>query len=642
MSGGTAWSKFGNFRSSPIDIALAKDGITLEAILNEEDLLQECKYNHSGLIEFFGRPQVLRRMVEYTIGRVPLDTPDHQLNTFMVSEVFAADLNIVLDGLFDNQDMMPLLFSILDEPTSISPLRVAYFRKLVYILWQRKPNRLMKWVKSRKDLLSKLIDHIGLYSIMELLVLIGWDDQRGATTDVQWLYKEGLIPKLVAKLAPEFDAEVHANTARALVDMVQKCPPGNQFLVSHLQSPPIMALIFEYLFSWSKSSQTHCLTLLTLLVQRNSLPETPLPSPAVDPLPVPIKMIHENIEKIVAILANSSLEPLPQPAGVIQPLGEHRLEAVRLIYVLFRCGHISILQELCRLRLPCILMKLFFEYEWHNMLHALVESLVNFMAIEFGTTLFHEALFDDAQVLQRLVEHFQRGQCPPHDPSGELPPPPRKFRSGCMGHVIRLCNRLNTCQTPLIAHFLAASFWADFCQGQLQIENERQSIVLGGSRPPQNADSDDDTLHVEPGPPAVADSAQAAQTQSQSTGEKRLADLMQDFTAEPDFEDEEWEHQEPWGGRPAPVPDRQEGSSESDEEAEEFFNPGFPTGLHSPQHGATQRPPHQGPPTSPDDSGSSSSDYDDGADEDDADSTPPRQPKQHNHVDTPARKPLHE
>ena len=40
----------------------------------------------------------------------------------------------------------------------------------------------------------------------------------------QWLYREGCIPKLVAKLAPQFGDQpsVHHNAGRALVDVVVK------------------------------------------------------------------------------------------------------------------------------------------------------------------------------------------------------------------------------------------------------------------------------------------------------------------------------------------------------------------------------------------------------------------------------------
>ncbi len=66
-----------------------------------------------------------------------------------------------------------------------------------------------------------MVDHIGLYSVMELLIMIGWDDGLGQVNDVQWLFKENVIAKLVAKLDPKFDT-VRAH--RAVVSFVYRTP----------------------------------------------------------------------------------------------------------------------------------------------------------------------------------------------------------------------------------------------------------------------------------------------------------------------------------------------------------------------------------------------------------------------------------
>jgi hypothetical protein len=103
-----------------------------------------------------------------------------------------------------------------------------------------------------RGIVQKLVEHIGLYSIMELLIMIGWDDGLGQVNDVQWLHKEKLIPMLVAKLDPVFerDEEVHVNAARALVDVVVKCPPAtSSLLVTHLGTPPMLEQLFSFMFS---------------------------------------------------------------------------------------------------------------------------------------------------------------------------------------------------------------------------------------------------------------------------------------------------------------------------------------------------------------------------------------------------------
>jgi len=107
-------------------------------------------------------------------------------------------------------------------------------------------------MKSHAELLDKLLNHIGMYSMMEILIMIGWDDSLGQVADLQWLFSANLIPKLVAKLGPEFKdhLDVHANSSRALVDIVLKCPAGQvNHLLHHLQSQVMVDELFKHLFS---------------------------------------------------------------------------------------------------------------------------------------------------------------------------------------------------------------------------------------------------------------------------------------------------------------------------------------------------------------------------------------------------------
>jgi hypothetical protein len=66
------------------------------------------------------------------------------------------------------------------------------------------------------------------------------------------MYNDGVIPKLLGKLAPEFEGmmDVHANTARCLVDIIQKSPAThNSWLLTHMQSQPMVEVLFRHMFS---------------------------------------------------------------------------------------------------------------------------------------------------------------------------------------------------------------------------------------------------------------------------------------------------------------------------------------------------------------------------------------------------------
>ena len=62
--------RFGYQNTSAIDTLLDKDEISLEAILDEDELLQECKAQNTRLIDYFQRRDVLQRLFGYVIGTI--------------------------------------------------------------------------------------------------------------------------------------------------------------------------------------------------------------------------------------------------------------------------------------------------------------------------------------------------------------------------------------------------------------------------------------------------------------------------------------------------------------------------------------------------------------------------------------------
>jgi hypothetical protein len=63
------------------------------------------------------------------------------------------------------------LLSFLSLPAPLDPAHASYFRKVMVVLIQRKYEPLVKYM-AQHNTLDKLLTHIGLYSIMELLIMI--------------------------------------------------------------------------------------------------------------------------------------------------------------------------------------------------------------------------------------------------------------------------------------------------------------------------------------------------------------------------------------------------------------------------------------------------------------------------------------
>ena len=65
-----AHCRFGFHNASTIDSLLDKEDVSLEAILDEDELLQECKAQNTRLIDYFQRVDVLQRLLGYVTGQI--------------------------------------------------------------------------------------------------------------------------------------------------------------------------------------------------------------------------------------------------------------------------------------------------------------------------------------------------------------------------------------------------------------------------------------------------------------------------------------------------------------------------------------------------------------------------------------------
>ena len=79
------WRVPGYSQPSPLEAILDLDNFTLEEVLDEADLIQECKSLNGRLVNFLKEPSTLRALLSYVVdspapGRLSLSsTTDHHL-----------------------------------------------------------------------------------------------------------------------------------------------------------------------------------------------------------------------------------------------------------------------------------------------------------------------------------------------------------------------------------------------------------------------------------------------------------------------------------------------------------------------------------------------------------------------------------
>jgi hypothetical protein len=514
MMDGTYWTGGYDFGSAitGIDEILSQRGsFTLEDLLDHVDVISECKYLNADLVDYLSKKEVVEKLVRYVVTPNPKNSEKKDAPSqypYIASELFACEVLDILNVFFDYPELLEYLFSFLNAPAPLEPGDCAYFCKVVVVLITKKHAQLLEFIQTH-NILDKILTHIGVYSIMELLIRVGWDDGSGMSQfddedlDSDWLQQANLAGKLIAKLHPDFERipEVHANAACALVDAVVKSSPmvpKTVRLVAELQTQPLLDVLFANMFASSASSLTHSLSVAIVLVQscndhrlqeRVNAERKELGTPSI------IMHVIASFPKLLKILTEPPKGEQKTQYGVLSPpCGPSRLKIIELILALVRCVAededadevtSAIATTLSDSLAFSHVLDVFAQYHWNNLLHGLVEGVVHTVLDvseqEESTSLLQlrKHLFGSANLLLRIIELFTK--------NNEAVSQPKGTRLGFMGHLIRITSVIRSYPSSSLAHLGMTAenikLWEQFLENVYKQEVSTQQIVLGGHRP---------------------------------------------------------------------------------------------------------------------------------------------------------------
>ncbi|KAJ3289499.1 hypothetical protein HK104_007414 [Borealophlyctis nickersoniae] len=226
--------RFGFTSATAIDGLLEKEGLTLDELLDEEELLQECKAHNARLIEFLCKPEVLTQLLGYIIAD-DLDENKRFKYPYLASEVLSCEIFAICEAVIANTELLNNFWTFLDRPPPLNPLQANYFCKVNGVLLQKKTPEMVAFVRGQPNVVGKLLTHIGTSATADLLLkLISMEEVPEASGVVQWLAGEGLIPSLVGRLDPNQDTEIHNTASQTLLDIIavsyQNLNPTEQVL----------------------------------------------------------------------------------------------------------------------------------------------------------------------------------------------------------------------------------------------------------------------------------------------------------------------------------------------------------------------------------------------------------------------------
>ncbi|KAA3468793.1 serine/threonine-protein phosphatase 6 regulatory subunit 3-like isoform X2 [Gossypium australe] len=489
--------------SSPVESILDKENFTLEELLDEEEIIQECKALNSRLINFLRDRAQVEQLLRYVVEEPPEDADSKRVFKFpfIACEIFTCEIDVILKTLVEEEELMNLLFSFLEPNRPHSALLAGYFSKVVVCLMLRKTVPIMNYVQVHQDVFRQLVDLIGITSIMEVLVrLVGGDDHvyPNFLDVMQWLADSNLLEMIVDKLSPSCPPEVHANAAETLCTITRNSPSA---LATKLSSPSFVARIFGHALenSHSKSGLIHSLSVcISLLDPKRSAIVSPLmhsfrhqhmyePS-----IPVNSETINAMLPKLGDLLmllnVSSDEKILPTTYGELRPpLGKHRLKIVEFIAVLLRIGNEAAEKELVNTGTIQRVIDLFFEYPYNNALHHHVGSII-LSCLESK----NDAIFFLVTAISQLNSSLLKQPTLPA--AGKCAP-----RVGNIGHITHISNKilqLGSSNSRIQACIQENSEWNEWQANVLQERNAVENDHGGLGRDDEEVYFDDESAEV--------------------------------------------------------------------------------------------------------------------------------------------------
>ncbi|XP_075064596.1 serine/threonine-protein phosphatase 6 regulatory subunit 2 isoform X1 [Mixophyes fleayi] len=393
--------KFDLNTTSHVDKLLEKEDVTLLELMDEDDLLQECKAQNQRLLDFLCQPQCMEQLVQLITQKPPADMEEKVRFKYpnIACELLTCDVPQINDKLGEDEHLLNILYDFLRQEPPLNPLLASFFSKTIGYLIARKTEQVIEFLRKKEKFLMLVLKHIGTSAMMDLLLrLISCVEPATLRQDVlNWLNEERLIQRLIDLIHCSQDEDRQSNASQTLCDLIRLSRDQCSQMQEILEIDPLLVTlesqqcVEQLLHNMFDGEQTEsCIVsgtqiLLTLLETRR-----PSVDPLLDSLPQGYERPSPTVSRSILQGIESRLkdfhhllqyppkkESILTTIGVLEePLGNARLHTTRLIAALLQANTPSINQELCRLRTMDLLLDLFFRYTWNNFLHIQVELCI--------------------------------------------------------------------------------------------------------------------------------------------------------------------------------------------------------------------------------------------------------------------------
>ncbi|XP_051916808.1 serine/threonine-protein phosphatase 6 regulatory subunit 3 isoform X3 [Hippocampus zosterae] len=524
--------KFDLHATSHIDTLLERDDVRLTDVMDEEDVLQECKAQNHKLVDFLLRPDCMEELVTFITQEPSADVEENIKYKYpnISCELLTSDVGQINDRLVEDEKLLVKLYGFLQNQPPLNPLLASFFSKVLSILIGRKPEQIVEFLRKREDFVDLMIKHIGTSAIMDLLLrmLTCIEPQLLRQDVLNWLNQENIIQRLVDMVQPSLDEDRHSNASQSLCEIirlsrdqmfqVQGCPQPDPLLAT-LEKQTTVEKLLSHIFDKEKNESAIVSViqiLLTLFETRRPAFEghmecSPrMSNPSFSVNHSILEAVRPRLKDFHQLLLDPPKNEMMRTTwGVLDPpVGNARLHVVRLVVSLLQTNTPCISKELIHLNTLGVILDMFFKYIWNNFLHIQVEicTAVILVMPPFTTevqldteqgnareSILVRHLFQKCHFIQRIVDAWN---------TNEKEQLEGGRRRGYMGHLTRIANSiLHNCDKGpnglQIQQLIAAlkvedrEKWEAFISGQLADTNKRNTVDLVTTHQIQSSTDDE-------------------------------------------------------------------------------------------------------------------------------------------------------
>uniref|UniRef100_A0A672IK42 Protein phosphatase 6, regulatory subunit 2b n=1 Tax=Salarias fasciatus TaxID=181472 RepID=A0A672IK42_SALFA len=526
--------KFDLHTSSHLEALLDKEDVTLTELMDEEDVLQECKAQNRRLLLFLCQDQCMQELVRMITTEPPAGGEETKRFKYpnIACELLTSDVGVINDKLGNEEPLLETLYAFLEQPSPLNPLLASFFSKTIGNLITRKTEQVISFLRRKEEFLSLILKHIDTSAMMDVLLrLISCVEPPPLRLEtLTWLNEQKLAQRLIELIHPERDEERQSNASQTLCDIIRLSRDQAGQLQEISQPDPLLTVLesqecveqlLQNMFSGERTES--CIVngiqvLLTLLEIRRPFIMHVFSAHVNDR--VDGVMDAQGFERSYTV--NSSIllaiqphlthfhqllleppkrDPMLTALGVWEdPLGNTRLHVARLVASLLytsSSSHAVVAQELCRLNTMDVLLDLFFKYTWNNFLHLQVElcvaAIIRPCQDLTETPASEPPLFQHCHLVQRILEAWEENDKMQSEGG---------MRRGYMGHLTRIANTVvhNVEKGPV--HTQISSLitdlpedyrgrWETFVDQTLSETNMKNTIDLVGTGNPRPSSEDD-------------------------------------------------------------------------------------------------------------------------------------------------------